>query len=229
MQQRQFLEGWYGDADPARCRPSEYYLEKVAQFEAEEVPEGCTVLLGDSITDFGDWDSLLPGKNLINRGIAGDLLEGMALRLDEIARRGPSGIFLLAGTNNFVKHSTATPEAVLLPYRRLLADIRGKMPQAALFVQSILPQNPVSPDWNPHYNSDVEAVNRTLAREAEESGYTYIDIASAMKDTDGNLRLDCTVDGCHLSDRGFALWAAQLLKYITKSEFAFYEKQNCIG
>lgn len=210
-----YLDDWYGDADPANCRPPEYYLERVHEFDSAPLQEGCTVLLGDSLTDFGDWDSLLPGMNVINRGIAGDKIEGMIIRLDEIAAHNPSKIFLLAGTNNLVKHSTACANSILPLYRTLISDIRKKMPKAKLYVQSVLPQNPISIDWNDHFNADVEEINRSLEAMASEYGYTYLDIATPMKDADGCLRIDYTIDGCHLSDAAFKVWAEILAREIT--------------
>ena len=205
-----YIDNWYGDADPSNCRPPEYYLEKTAQFAAQPVNEGCIVLLGDSITDFGEWDKILPGRNILNRGIAGDQIEGMILRLDEIVRHNPSKIYLLAGTNNFVKHSAATSASVLPVYEKMVALLRSKMPCCAIILESILPQNPVSSDWTDHYNADVAAMNLCIKDLAEKYGCTYLDIASALTDSAGNLRLDCTTDGCHLNDQGFTLWAAVL-------------------
>lgn len=210
MSTEQYLADWYGDADPASCRPTSYFLEKMAEFNSQPAQEGCTVLLGDSLTDFGDWSVYLPGENVINRGIAGDKIEGMCIRLDEIIRHNPSKIFLLAGTNNLVKHSKANYQTVLPLLKTLISRIRQKMPEAQLYVQSILPQNPVSIDWSDHFNADVEALNKALAEMAQEYGYTYLDIATPMKDADGFLRSDCTIDGCHLSDSAFRLWSDML-------------------
>lgn len=207
MTTEEYLDDWYGDADPANCRPTDYFIEKVADFESQPRQESCIALFGDSLTDFGDWDVLLPGKNIINRGIAGDKIEGMCIRVDEIASHHPSKVFLLAGTNNLVKHSGATAKSILPQYRLLVSLIRSKMPYAELYVQSILPQNPISIDWNDHFNADAEAINQALAKMASKYGYTYLDIATPLKDSDGNLRIDYTIDGCHLSDAGFRIWA----------------------
>lgn len=214
MMQDTYIEEWYGDADPANCLPPDYYLEKLELFKSQPRLEGCAVLLGDSLTDFGRWNLYLNGVRLLNRGIAGDKIEGMTLRLDEVARHNPSKIFLLAGTNNLVKHSSATADSVLPLMKDLISNIRAKMPQAGLYVQSVLPQNPVSLDWSDHFNSDVESINKSLRDMATEYGYTYVDIASPLKDAEGNLRSDYTVDGCHLTDEAYLVWASTIRPHI---------------
>ena len=212
-----YLEGWLGDNPfPEQCKPSCYYVEKVQAFEAEPRRKGCTVMLGDSITDFADWDALFPGCNVINRGIAGDFVEGITLRLDEVASNEPSQVFFLAGCNNFVKGLTNTPEDVMTSLDSFFRAFREKMPETPLHVQSLMPMNPAAIDWNDHYNADVAAVNAFLIANADKYGYDYIDIASPLTDADGTLRSDLTEDGCHPNEAAYAIWAETIKNKIIK-------------
>jgi len=58
------------------------------------------VMLGDSITEFGEWHELLPGFSVINRGISGDTSYGVLARLDEIIQRKPKVVVLMVGVND---------------------------------------------------------------------------------------------------------------------------------
>src|SRR5262245_43420646 len=51
---------------------SRSWNRKYAALEASAVPEQAIVMLGDSITEFADWPSLLPDAEIHNHGIGGD-------------------------------------------------------------------------------------------------------------------------------------------------------------
>ena len=204
-----FLENWLGDNPyPEQCRPASYYLLKMEEFAAEPVRRGCTIMLGDSITDFaGDWEVYFPGCNVLNRGIAGDFIEGMILQLDEISRHEPSQVFFLAGANNFVKRRTNTPEDVCRAMEEFFRTFRKKMPGTPLHVQSLLPMNNTSLDFTDHYNSDVEKVNAFLKANQSTYSYDYIDISEPFKDENGLMKAAMTIDGCHPNPESYRIWA----------------------
>lgn len=213
----EYLDNWLGDNPyPEMCRPSSYYVEKMNQFAAEPAQEGCVIMLGDSITDFADWNSLFPGCNILNRGIAGDLVEGISLRLDEVARHNPSQVFFLAGCNNFVKRLTNRPEDVCAALEAFFKKFREKMPETVLHVQSLLPMNQTSVDYTDHYNSDVLKVNGFLKEKQSEYSYDYIDISTPFTDGNGQLAADMTQDGCHPTQEAYAVWSEIIKDKIVK-------------
>src|SRR5829696_483482 len=65
------------------------------------------VMLGDSLTDWGNWNELLPGLSLINRGIAGDTSAGVITRLGEIIQRKPNVVALMIGVNDILQGSAS--------------------------------------------------------------------------------------------------------------------------
>lgn len=69
-------------------------------FEAQPIHPHAIIFAGDSMTDFCPWDEMLPGKGILNRGLPGDYIEGVTLRLDEILRHSPSQLFVMAGIND---------------------------------------------------------------------------------------------------------------------------------
>lgn len=50
----------------------EYHQKRLTLFNSEPIIKGKTIFLGNSITEFGDWQKLLNDQSVINRGIAGD-------------------------------------------------------------------------------------------------------------------------------------------------------------
>lgn len=202
------MDSWYGEVpDPEQCMPSDYYGEKMGAFRAERNRPGCIVMLGDSLTDFaGDWREYLPGWDVVNRGIAGDMIEGMELRLDEVASLHPSHLYVLAGCNNFVKHPAASAEDIWPVYEHFIGSIKATLPGVSLHIISLLPMHPLSPDY-PGFNTKAARINAILKKASDGYGYQYLDLAARLKDENGDLRREYTVDGCHLTDEGFRIWA----------------------
>ena len=55
-------------------------------------------------------------------------------------------------------------------------------------------------------------MNAYLREAAPRYGYEYIDLATPRKDEAGELKTKYTIDGCHLNEKGFRIWADLILK-----------------
>src|SRR5215204_6557347 len=53
------------------------------------------IMLGDSITEGGNWSELFPGVRIANRGMASDTSINILARLHEVAARAPKLVFLM--------------------------------------------------------------------------------------------------------------------------------------
>ena len=67
----------------------DYYFSKRSQQESLPVRPHHTVMLGNSLTERGAWAEYFPEAHVINRGIGGDCVAGMAARLDSIVAGRP--------------------------------------------------------------------------------------------------------------------------------------------
>ena len=72
----------------------EYYQKRIVIFNSEPVIKGKIILLGNSITQFGDWKKLLNDSSVINRGIAGDNTHGVLTRLNDVIIRQQAKLFI---------------------------------------------------------------------------------------------------------------------------------------
>jgi lysophospholipase L1-like esterase len=184
---------------------------RIATFEAEPVVTGRVIFLGNSITQGGDWRALTGDSTAVNRGIGADITFGIRSRLDDVTRRKPSKLFILAGINDISKD---IPDAVIAAqYRAIVDSVRAQSPATRIFVQSILPVNPTVRNFPQHYDKQarVVAVNRLLRRMAAETGATYVDLWPAVVDAHGLLDARLTPDGLHLEHDGYVRWV-RLLK-----------------
>src|SRR5690554_5585541 len=77
-----------------------YYQRRMDLYEKLEGKKHDIVVLGNSITERGEWDELIPRKMVANRGIGGDNTFGVLARLDNVIELKPRKLFILIGTND---------------------------------------------------------------------------------------------------------------------------------
>ena len=124
-------------ADSARF--SAYYWHSKNMFDNLPDIRGEIIFLGNSITDGGEWFELLGNKKCLNRGISGDVTEGVLLRLPGITRVKPAKIFLLIGINDIARGRSV--EEITATYRLILDKIKAETPATKVFIESVLPVN----------------------------------------------------------------------------------------
>lgn len=190
---------------------SDYYKHRVSLFRSMPADSGKIIMLGNSLNNNALWTELFPMGYIINRGISGDVVEGVDQRLDEVTRHKPRKIYLITATNDFINDSDVTALEVWKRYEKLIQDIISQMPKTSLYVQSTLPLNPKS-KFYPGFNERAAELNKLLSGAAERYGYFYLDIASLLSDENGDLRDEYTFDGIHLNATGYFVWAAELAK-----------------
>jgi lysophospholipase L1-like esterase len=162
-------------------------------------------MLGDSLTDWGEWHELL-GRPAANRGIAGDTTHDVAARLEDALDPPPRTLVLLIGVNDLLRGATA--ESTSRNILALVAEIRRRSPTTRVIVQSLLPVGARPPSGD--LRERIDTVNTHLAAEASRAGYEYLDVASALRTPDGWLDPRFSTDGLHLSGAGYQTWATAL-------------------
>lgn len=215
--------------DTVQCTRLQYYIDMQHQnkytelwgqratiFEALPVDTNDIVMLGNSLTHGCEWHELLGMPNVLNRGIIGDVIEGIRLRVDPILNGHPKKIFLLAGVND-VSHNLSA-DSIANAMGELIDYIRTRSPQTRLYVQSMLP---INNSFGRYKNlKDKEQVirdaNVLVAAMAQDKGFTWINLYTAVADKYGNLRKDLTNDGLHLLAPGYRIWADIIRPYINE-------------
>ena len=193
-------------------RPTNY-VQRVANFRSYPNSTNDIIFLGNSITDFTDWNELLQLPGARNRGISGDISFGVLERLDEVIECKPAKIFLLIGINDISRN---IPDSIILDnYRRMIRQVRLTSPKTGIYFNTLLPVNNTFPDRN-HFNKDqhIASVNRGLKNICLEEGITLIDIHTPFLDNDKRLNKAFTYDGLHLNAEGYKKWASILQPYL---------------
>lgn len=157
------------------------------------------VFIGDSLTEYFDWQSRFAEYRVCNLGVAGESVEGLLERLPNTKLLFlPDYIFVMTGINNLWRgyHS------ILPLYERVLHGMKAEFAGAGIVVQSILPVAMwLEPDL-------ILSINQSLRTMSSKLSIYYLDVHSLFLGPDGELiRSYLDIDGIHLTSEGYAVWA----------------------
>lgn len=193
---------------------STYYYQRATHFEKLPTSSKDIIFLGNSITDGAEWGELFQNKYIKNRGISGDTTWGVYDRLETILKGNPKKIFLLIGINDIGRGRD--DQYVIDGIERIIKKIKEDNPRTQLYVQSILPVNPVYGKFGGHTSQwkRIPEINARIKRIAIREGITFIDLFTSFVDQEGKMNKDLTNDGLHLLGQGYEVWKQAVLPYI---------------
>lgn len=189
---------------------TDYYKHRLSIFNSLPDTHNRIIMVGNSLNNNALWSELLPFTDVLNRGISGDVAEGVYNRLDDIIAEQPNKIYLMIGINDFINNPDKKAIDVWTTYEKIIKKIQEEIPQTTIYAQSVLP---LSADKSEQYggvNSKVIELNKLIEAGKDKYGYIYLDIAKELQDADGNLAESHTTDGVHLSATAYFIWAKQL-------------------
>lgn len=189
-----------------------HYKNRLEYFRAMPNQKKEIVFLGNSLTEGGKWQELINKKHVINRGISGDVTYGIYARLDEVLASKPAKLFLLSGTNDMKR---GIPNQIIAnSIKRIITRVQQESPKTKIYLQSLLPVNEAMlPKSYAAINKEkVNQLNVLLADMAKELGVNYINLHPALADENGNLKKELSIDGLHLRQPAYILWANHLKK-----------------
>ncbi len=189
-------------------RPAIYQLKK-DQFEYFPLKKNDIVFLGNSITDYFEWNEYFGNQRVKNRGISGDITFGVLERLEPVIKARPAKIFILIGTNDI---SRDIPEEVIVQnIRTMIERIQSGSPKTKIYLHTLLPVNDTF-GKRAHFGKDEKylKVNKAIEAMGEQERVFIIDLYRSFVDADGRLFADLTYDGLHLNMKGYLKWTAIL-------------------
>lgn len=171
------------------------------------------VFLGDSITFGSDFAACFSEVDIVNLGYGGDTLPGMIYRISMVQAVSPEKVFLLGGINGLTDTNIDQTEE---QYKKLVAGIRTALPDAEIYIKSVLP---VAKErevrlTNVCHNETIVAFNARLQQLAQLQGITYIDLYT-LYEKDGQLDPELTKDGVHLKPEAYIHWENAIRQYVT--------------
>lgn len=154
------------------------------------------VLFGDSLTEEGDWEALLPGRSVSNQGYSGFTSAQLIPVAEDVAADQPRLVLILAGTNDIRDgHPPSWTEANLA---EILDRFQEASPATTVIVQTLLPRADAP--------TEVVATSERIVALADSRDVTVVDLHPAFDDGAGGLRPADTRDDLHLSEAGYQRW-----------------------
>ena len=191
-------QAWMIQDDP-------YYKHRKSQFEQLMNNEKYeTMMLGDSITDEGQWDELLNNSKVQNRGISGDTTDGVLDRLNSVSK-GIKQVFIMIGVNDIMRGREV--DEVYANYLKIIQTFKDK--NIKVHIQSTLY---IGETRMANFNPKIEELNKKLEKYASENQIPFINLNPIFA-PQKVLKKEFTSDDLHLNGTAYKLWTEQIKKY----------------
>ena len=198
----------------AQANQDVYYVRRATLFDLLPVGKKDIIMLGNSLTDGAEWNELLHNRHVKNRGIVGDIVQGMYERMEPILKGQPKKIFIMGGVND-ISHNVSG-DSIARAIERLIVLIKTRSPRTKIYLQSMLPFNNDVRLWKLLKDREHVVVegNRALEQVARRQRVTWIDLYPLFVDADGKLKAEYTNDGLHLLGPAYLIWRDAIKPYV---------------
>lgn len=139
--------------------------------------------------------------------------QGKTVTIEEGVRlTSAKNVFIMLGMNDFYAYSI---EIGLESAQEVVARIKEKCPDANIYIESV---TPTLYDHKVFNNANIDIFNEEMEKLCGESGWTFVDVASVMKNADGRFKKEYCSDpedlGVHMDAEGCAVWIDYLNEFI---------------
>lgn len=200
----------------------EYKLERYKRMN-ETVKPGQVVCAGSSLMEMFPIEKFVEedGNPIVvyNRGVGGfvsrELLDNIEVCILELK---PSRLFLNIGTND-LSDASISLEQLMETYGQILDRVKEALSNVEIYLMAYYPINydAAVPEMKEclkiRTNEKIAAANELVKMLALEKGARYIDINDPLKDAEGCLRAEYTIEGMHIKEEGYRAIYPQFMKY----------------
>ncbi len=214
-------EGGQQPNSPAKVTDkwAKHYFDRLALFDEENAGLKNVVLVGSSHVEGLDSARLLPNWRVINRGIASDRIgigeRGILHRLESsVFECNPAIVVLQNGVNDLgelKRHGTPSIPEIDQCYRKVVEQIRTRLPHTPLVIVGLLPTRDRYADLMPL----IHQLEARLKKIAEDYGCVFLEVIPSLSDSEGLLREEYSREGLHMTGAGYEVWANLLDQVLT--------------
>ena len=177
------------------------------------------LFLGDSIFEQYNVNEFFKEYDVVNSGISGVTAHETIDNLENtVYSHNPTTIFMLLGTNDLYKEYN--PVETFESIKKIIEKIQQEKPEIKINVISVLPINTsdngkINPEtYRNRTNEKIDEINKYLKEYCEKINLNYINAHDILLDKDGQLKLDYTRDGLHITDLGYYHITMEILNYL---------------
>ena len=157
---------------------------------------------------------------IYNRGVGGyrttDLLPILDVCVLELK---PKKVFINIGTNDLNDPDLPLQE-VMVHYEEILAIIEKALPETVIYLMAYYPVNyeAAAEEMKPclliRTNEKIALANKAVEKLAKKHGQRYIDVNAPLKDENGNLKAEYTIEGMHIKPEGYRAIFEDVMWYV---------------
>ncbi len=200
--------------------------EKVDRYRKmnRDIEKGQIVCAGSSLMEMFPVEKLAQEAGydvtIYNRGIGGfvtgELLENIDVCVLDLK---PRRIFINIGTND-LSDPEVSIEDMICNYDRILTVIQDNLPGVDINTMAYYPINydaatdEMKPCLLVRTNDRIDRANAQVRELAGKHHARYIDINEPLKDKNGNLKSEYTIEGLHINEQGYRAIFDLFMKYV---------------
>ena len=192
--------------------------------ENKSAEKGQVVFTGSSLMEMFPINKLLAehGDDTIiyNRGVGGFLSDELLAVIDVCAADlMPRKVFINIGTND-LSWSSIPISSLIDNYDRILSAIESAVPNVSIYLMAYYPVNfeAASEEMKEclkiRTNEKITAASAEVKKLAERHGQRYIDINRGLKDEQGRLKAEYTIEGMHINEEGYRAIYDDIMAYV---------------
>ncbi len=161
-------------------------------------------------------------KVIYNRGVSGFITDELLENLDVcILDLKPARLFINIGTND-LNDPAVTADDLMKKYDCILNLVEAALPQTEIYLMAYYPVNyeAAAEDMKEclrvRNNGRINEANEHVRKLAEKHGKRYIDVNRMLKDEEGRLRAEFTIEGMHINEQGYRAMFPDFLAYVNE-------------
>ena len=185
---------------------------------------GQIVFTGSSLMEMFPINKLLTEHNdctiIYNRGIGGFVSEELLEVIDVCAiDLQPSKVFINIGTND-LSWSNIPISQLIDNYDNIITAIEQGVPKVQIYLMAYYPVNfeAASDEMREclkiRTNEKINSANLEVKKLAEKHNQRYIDINDKLKDEQGRLKAEYTIEGMHIYENGYRAIYDDLMRFV---------------
>ncbi|MGN0590746.1 GDSL-type esterase/lipase family protein [Ruminococcus sp.] len=199
---------------------------KIARYREENksAVKGQVVFTGSSLMEMFPIRKLQQEKGderiIYNRGVGGFLSGELLAVIDVcVTQLLPAKVFINIGTNDLSWSSIPICE-LMDRYDQILTAIEDAVPGVRIYLMAYYPVNEAaaSPEMQDclkiRTNEKISAANEEVKKLAAKHGQRYIDVNDKLRDEQGRLRAEYTIEGMHINEAGYRAIYDDIMAYV---------------
>jgi len=187
-----------------------HYFKRMDLFATQKEQKNI-VMLGNSLTEGGNWKNILLRTDVANRGVGSDVTEGYIKRINDVFDLNPKICFIEGGVNDLARN---IPQQTIINNLKILIDtLRSQNIVPVLNTVTYVADNYrwIEPKT---FNSSIKDLNRAIVIMAQQKEVILIDLNAQITNGEYLLKKYALEDGIHYTAETYAPWKNEIAKVL---------------